>query len=288
MNINNIVEAPMDNPPQSDATVTVSKVPERPFSPFQSGPDWRVWLGIIVTIAWFLMLAVYISAQVGWTNVEMVPMDTMGQFLEGSFAPLAFLWFVLAFFSQQQELAQNTAALKMQYVEVQKSAEQAVIQSDAIRASELHARKESFLRIAESVKEQLGVIMGFLYLSSQAATNRGVVTDERIGELWSQMSQNDPEVFSRAFLQVQFQHGIRYAYKLMYGTAIRTRHCENFIFNFERLIRAAEQCDEDGMIRDSLLGCPHGYVYNRMIGYRDNPPEGFTYGVYDFDPDSFD
>jgi len=265
----------------------IPEVKERPFSAFAGHSDWRVWLGVIVTLLWLLMLGTYVSAQVGWTKVEQVPLDVVGQFLEGSFAPLAFLWFVLAFFSQQQELAQNTAALKMQYVEVQKSAEQAVIQSEAIRASEEHARKESFLRIADSVKVQLGVIMGFLYLSSQAAT-RGKVADAKIAQLWSAMSQNDPEVFSRSMLQLQFLHGERYAYKLFYGTPIRTRHCANFIFNFERLIRVAEDCDDDGMIRDSLLGTPHGYVYNRMIAYRDNPPPGFSYGVYDFDPDSFD
>ncbi len=54
---------------------------------------------------------------------------------------------------------QNTNAIKMQYVEIQKSAAQSEIQSKAIKASELHARKESFLRIAESVKQQLGFIM---------------------------------------------------------------------------------------------------------------------------------
>lgn len=212
----------------------------------------------------------------------------MGQFLEGAFAPLAFLWFVLAFFSQQKELAQNTEALHMQYIEVQKSAEQAAIQSEAIRASEQHARRESFLRVAESVKLQLGVIIGFLYLSSQARAVRGDIGDARIAELWSKMGQNDPEVFSRALLQVGFSHGPRYGYKLLYGTAVRTRHSENFIFNFERLLRAAEQCDEDGMIRDSLLGSAHGYIFRRMVESRDAPPAGITYGVYDFDPDIID
>lgn len=261
---------------------------EEPFSAFATEADWRVWFGIASSVVWIVLLAMYISAQVGWANIGATPIDTLGSFLEGSFAPLAFLWFVLAYFSQQKELAQNTAAIKMQYVEIQRSAEQAVIQSEAIRASEMHARKESFLRIADSVKEQLGVIMGFLYLSSQAASGTGVVNDQRIAELWSRMSQNDPEVFTRSMLQLQFLHGARYAYKLLYGTPIRTRHSENFIFNFERLIRVAEECDDDGMIRDALMGSAHGRIYRHMIEARDNPPEGFRYGVYDFDPDAID
>lgn len=261
---------------------------EEPFSPFDQGADWRVWFGIVVSVIWIVMLAVYISAQVGWANVADTRMDTLGSFLEGAFAPLAFLWFVLAYFSQQRELAQNTTAIKMQYVEIQKSAEQAVIQSEAIRASELHARKESFLRIAEIVKQQLGSIMGFLFLSSQASNPGGMVTDDKIARLWSAMSQNDPEVFSRSMLQLQFLHGSRYTYKLLFGTPTRTRHSENFIFNFERLMAAASECDEEGVIRDALMGTAHGHIYNRMITARDTPPEGFAYGVYDFDPDAID
>lgn len=263
-------------------------VKEEPFTPFGGSTDWRVWFGIVVSLLWLLMLSIYVSEQVGWTNISGIPIDQLGGFLEGSFAPLAFLWFVLGYFSQQKELAQNTAAIKMQYVEIQKSAEQAVIQSEAIRASELHARKESFLRIADSVKQQLGAIMGFLYISSQGAASGGRVSDEKIATLWSSMNRTDPEVFSRSMLQLQFLNGPRYTYKLLYGTPIRTRHSENFIFNFERLTRLANDCDDDGMIRDSLLGSAHGFVYNRMISFRDKPPAGFTYGVYDFDPDTND
>lgn len=102
------------------------------------------------------------------------------------------------------------------------------------------------------------------------------------------MSQNDPEIFSRSMLELQLLRGEQYGYKLFCGTPIRTRHTENFIFNFERLLRAAAECDTDGMIRDALLGTANGYVYQRMIALRDNPPEGFTYGVYDFDPGSMD
>ena len=195
---------------------------------------------------------------------------------------------MIGYFLQKKELMQNTNAIKMQYIEIQKSAAQAEIQSQAIKASELHARKESFLRIAESVKQQLGAIVGFLYLSSQASGGGGIVSQDKISDLWTAMNQNDPEVFSRSMMQIHFLNGENYAYKLLYGTAIRTRHSENFIFNMERLIRAADECDDDGMIRDSLLGSAHGFIYDKMTTFRDSPPGGFTYGKYDFDPDSFE
>ncbi len=248
--------------------------------------DWRIKLGISITGIWLLMLALYISSAVGWLHVSNVPIDTLGSFLEGAFAPLAFLWFVLAYFSQQKELSQNTQAIKQQSIEMQRSVEQAAIQANAISASEVHARRESFIRIADIVKEQLGHTMGFLFLSSQGVNGTGQVPPEKLSRLWHDMGQRDPQVFSRQMLELSFLHGDKYAYKLMWGTPVRTRHSESFIFHFERLLASAGECDTDGMIRDAIEGSTHGHIYHRMIQFRDNPPEGITHGVYDFDPDS--
>jgi hypothetical protein len=268
---------------------TVIQIKEEQFSAFDSAaPDWRVLFGASFSILWLIMLSVYVSGTVGWGNIRHAPIATMGNFLEGAFAPLAFLWLVIGYFLQKKELVQNTNAIKMQYVEIQKSAAQAEIQTHAIKATELHARKESFLRIADSVKQQLGTRMGYLFLSSQGSTGPGMVSSDKIGELWSSMNQNDPEIFSRSMMQISVSHGEAYAYKLFFGTPIRTRHCESFIFNFERLIRAAEECDDDGMIRDSLLGSAHGFIYERMIRFKNTPPTGFSYGDYNFDPDSIE
>ncbi len=250
--------------------------------------DWRIWLGLVLTIVYLAIISVYVSRIVGWNHFFDEPIDTLGQFLEGAFAPLAFLWLVIGYFLQKKELMLNTQAISKQNEVIQQSAEQAVIQSRSIEASELHARKTSFLEIAESVKQQLGAIMGFLYISSQSDAGAGLVPLEKISELWSAMSQRDPEIFSRQMLTIQFAHGERYAYKLFFGTAIRKKHTDNFIFGFERLLDAARKCDTDGMIHDALMGTGHGYIYNRAIMFRDDPPAGFTLGKYDFDPDSFE
>jgi hypothetical protein len=272
-----------------DSVTRATHVKEEPFSLFaENAPDWRIWFGLSVTVLWLIVLSIYISGSIGWANLSSSPIATVGNFLEGAFAPLAFLWLVIGYFLQKKELAQNTQAIKLQYVEIQKSATQAAIQSEAISATELHARRESFLRIAESVKQQLGAIMGFLFISSQGASGSGLVSSEKMSEIWSKMSQNDPEIFSRNMLELQFRYGAGYAYKVLFGTLVRTRHSENFIFNFERLLRAAAACDEDRMIYDSVIGSAHGYIYSRLIQLRDEPPEGFSFGVYDFNPDSIE
>ncbi len=247
--------------------------------------DWRIWLGVLVTISWILVLAVYISGAVGWLNLGKVPIDTLGSFLEGSFAPLAFLWFVLAYFSQQKELAQNTEALKLQSLQMKRSVEQATVQAEAISQSEVHARREAFSRIHDIVRLQLGNILGFLFISSQNAGPNGNVSDEEIAKLWT---SKDAESFAGRLLELSYLRGDNYGYKLFWGTEVRTRHSNNFIFNFERLLAAAHDCDQNDMIRDAVAGTTNGYIYKRMLAFRENPPQGFAFGVYDFDPDTDD
>jgi len=250
--------------------------------------DLPIKAGLVGSVIWILLLATYISGALGWSNIADVSIDILGSFLEGAFAPLAFLWFVLGYFSQQKELSLNTEAIRLQHIEMKKTAVQAVIQAEAIQASELHARRESFLAVAESVKAQLGSIMGFLFISSQGSNPNGEVPQEKMSELWHAMGSRDYEIFSRHMLALTYSHGEIYSYKLIFGTSLRTRHSENFIFNFERLAEAAMDCDTNGMIRDAIMGSANGHIYERIIEIKNNPPEGYSLGNYDFDPDTID
>ena len=54
----------------------------------------------------------HVSNSVGWTGFVNLPVEEVGSFLEGAFAPLAFLWLVVGYFLQQQELIQNTQAMR--------------------------------------------------------------------------------------------------------------------------------------------------------------------------------
>jgi hypothetical protein len=249
--------------------------------------DWRVLFGLTLTFVYLILMALYIDTQVGWEAFYTLTVERMGSFLEGAFAPLAFLWLVIGYFLQKKELSLNTDAMKMQFVEIQKSAEQAVVQSEAIARSELHQRRESFLKLAELVRDQLGTVVGLLFLSSQMAEgNEQQVPPERMAELWNTARREDPEVFTREMLRLMAVSSPEYIYKLFFGTELRTRHSDNFSHTFERLLRAAADCDEDDMITDALMGGSHGSLYRRLQVVRDNIPEGFQLGVYNFDPDS--
>jgi hypothetical protein len=240
--------------------------------------NWRIWLGLATTATWFLLGVLYISSTIGWSNFSTLPAEELGNFLEGAFAPLAFLWLVIGYFLQQKELEQNTAALRAQASEIHRTAEQAVIQSQNLAASELHARQEAFLQIANSVKGQLGSIAGLLYISSQGNTGTGRATQQEVAKLFStQGSGVDVEVFSRRLLEVHLSSDDpREQFDLFYGTEVRARHTNNFIFTFERLLRRAAEVDMDNIIHDALAASGNGFLYRIMKRHQANAPENWS------------
>ena len=131
--------------------------------------DWRIFLGIIITVLWIIAGMVYLSgAQISKTIIYEIPLENIGSFLEGAFAPLAFLWLVIGLFIQQRELADNTEVLRQTSIQSEK-------QTQAIAATEMNARQETFFKIAENVKHQLGGITGMLFISCMGASEGQIV-----------------------------------------------------------------------------------------------------------------
>jgi hypothetical protein len=246
--------------------VTHNAVPE----PEDPGPrDWRIWLGLTLTAIWLILGFHYVLVVVGWSSFIREPAAALGGFLEGAFAPLAFLWLVIGFFLQQKELSQNTRAIRSQYVQMRKTADQAEIQARAISANELHQHQETFLQVAEIVRRQLGATVGMLYMSSQGPAGSGAIGIDGLGVLWERLGQGDPEVFSRALLGLHFTCSREESRDLFWGTPVRTRHSQSIIRTFERLLDAARSCDPQGIITDALLGAGHGTLYRVILEVRD-------------------
>ncbi len=229
------------------------------------GFDWRIRLGIGLSVAWLALGVAYISHSVGWSRVPDLNVATMGNFLEGAFAPLAFLWLVIGYFLQHRELVHNTAALRAQAEEIQRTAEQAAIQSKQMAANERHANQQAFLQLAASVRTQLGAVAGLLFVSSQGAAGDGSVSNEEISKLFSIMSAQDPEIFSRRLIETHLRlDEPNKQYDLFYGTEVRARHTNNFIYTFERLLNRAAEADRDDMLHYALMANGHGFVYRIM------------------------
>ena len=239
----------------------------------EQGTDWRIWLGLGITVIWLLLGWQYIDTNVGWAEFSALPVDTMGNFLEGAFAPLAFLWLVIGYFLQHKELEQNTRTLAAQAVQISRTAEQAEIQTERMADSEKHARQETFLQIVNNVNRQLASVAGLLFISSQGSNAAGNVSSEEISQLFNQSAAQDHEVFSRRLLETHLQAEEEEQYDLFYGTEIRARHSNHFIFAYERMLRRANEVDTDHMIRDALLASAHGFIYGIAKKHQGNAPD---------------
>ena len=243
--------------------------------------DWRIIFGLSLTSLWLLTGAAYISSSVGWLGFINLPVEEVGSFLEGAFAPLAFLWLVIGYFLQQQELVQNTQAMRAQATEIARTAEQAAIQSEKLAAAETCARQEATLRLVEAVRSQLGGISGMLYISSHGSNSSSSgehsdfpLSDEESNRLFSEQSKGDPEVFSRKLLMATLTARTQnIGFELFYRTEVRARHTNQFIFVFERLIKHVRGSDTDNMLFDSLIGSGHGLLYARMKEHQVNAPK---------------
>ena len=235
-------------------------------SPVARATDWRVRLGVGVTAVWLLLGVLYISSIVGWGDFVRQQAPALGEFLDGAFAPLAFLWFVVGFFLQQRQLEDNTAMLSQQLEVMRQGAAQSEVQSRAIAADELHSRQDTFLRIAEMVSQQLGVTAGWLYTSwaAGAGAMAGAI------EMWRTQGAGDNGAFDRICVGMVYGGQISAA-ELFWGTPIRSGYSESFIRAFDRLIVLAERCDPDGVIAEALRGGTHGRVFRMMNDTR--PPD---------------
>ncbi|MEQ8409502.1 MAG: hypothetical protein RKH07_14635 [Gammaproteobacteria bacterium] len=218
--------------------------------------DWRIQFGLGLTLLWFVFLAIYVARNVGWTNFMDLPIDEMGTFLEGAFAFLAFLWLVIGLFIQQSVLAQNNEELRRNNQHSEK-------QTQAIAATELNARQETFFKISEATRRQLGAITGLLFISSQGPVGNNNYSSDDLADLWKQFASGDSEVFSRLFLTLAAQDGFELD-DLFYGTDIRRTHTDNFLVGFDRLIKLARDCDTNNIIVDALIYSAHGLLNIRM------------------------
>ena len=235
--------------------------------------DRQVRIGLALTALWLGAGVLYVAVSLGWSAFLRLPLGDVGDFLDGAFAPLAFLWLVLGLFLQQRELVANNQAIQRQYEIMQRTAEQAEIQTRAIASNELHARQDTFIDVAQMVMHQLEVVAGMLFISSQGSAGDGVFSDEEVDTMFARLSSGESSVFSRRMIMLRvLQEDPLEAWALFYGTPIRRKHCESFIRSFERLLRSAAACDPDGMIVDALHGNAQGRLYQVMCELRDAPP----------------
>ena len=79
-------------------------------------------IAVIVTFLWIIIGTVVIAAK--FDSISGMPLNEIGDFLAGFFSPVAFMWLVVGYFQQGEELKLNTRALELQVTELKMSVEQ--------------------------------------------------------------------------------------------------------------------------------------------------------------------
>lgn len=230
--------------------------------------DWRVTLGLALTVIWISAGLVYLLNVVGIVNFVYLPTADIGSFLEGAFAPLAFLWLVIGHFMQQKEITANTQAIK--------------IQEQSARRLEVHSARDSYFKLLTLVQSQLGAIAAFHYMSVCGPSGSGELSNDEFTEQRTASASGDHAWFIRKLISLAAQNQDKpdTLQDIFFGTDVRKRHSENFQSTFRRLLNAAVEVDTDEMLQDALLnGSAEGLWYRMILHVKGEQPLGVLFGT---------
>lgn len=105
------------------------------------------FIGGLATGAYLLLIVCFVATR--FSEFTSLKLNELGDFLAGSFGPIAFLWLVLGFLQQGRELKLSTDALKLQAAELKNSVEQQSIMAAAATQQIESQRQVLQLQISE-------------------------------------------------------------------------------------------------------------------------------------------
>ena len=114
----------------------------------------RFWIGIVVTLLWLMLplaLAVNELIKPGPSSLKL---NEWGDFFAGFLSPLAFLWLVLGYLQQGDELKNSADALRLQAEELKNAVEQQRALVEVTR-QQVEAERESIRRDEDIRKKSM-------------------------------------------------------------------------------------------------------------------------------------
>ena len=187
---------------------------------------------------WVCLSAWYFSSFIGLDNFLSLLPNEIGEFFAGLFAPLFFIWLIVGYFQQNKELRLNNRVLRQQAEELRRSVEQADRQAQAISANELHARRDTFLRVAELTIDELN--------SMAIDLCRRLANSTVMESTFDKLKSGEKDAF--------FKPLIHYFVRGSHVTTIQTLKgfmnwpeiLGRFCSKFQRLLDEAQECDPNG------------------------------------------
>jgi len=143
-----------------------------------------LYIGVVVTVV------VCKGPSALWS----LPLNAIGDFLAGAFAPLAFLWLVIGYRQQNIELSLNTDTLVAQLEEMRQMVEEQAKQTTALVLDESHARRAAILKMCDIYMSQLAGSASIVTLYARGLSHDWIEAG------WRYYSGGDRDFFFRTLL----------------------------------------------------------------------------------------
>lgn len=212
-----------------------------------------------ITIGWLIFI--YFKIHDG--NIP-TDLNEFGDFVAGSFAPLAFFWLVRGFYQQGKGLAQNSSALKMQAVELARTTEALELQVQEMRAS---VQQQS--RLAKIYEEEMQQkhFQAQPYFEYSFKITKNYITDEVVCD------EDDNFVNSYKERHLEFNLTIQNLGELARNFIIKSRKEQPYLqkrkYKFEHLESLVIILDVEGQLAEELLEGKYDLVRLFKLNYQD-------------------
>jgi len=204
------------------------------------GARLRLIGGTIGSTLWVALAIAYLHYDSGWSQFWNLPANEMADFFAGVAAPLAFLWLVLGYFQQgdelklqRRELGLQRQELALQRQEVHRLTDETAAQRKAIEATEEHSRRDTFLRLRDVIAQEMAEIAFRLIVGSDR-TDVGI-------DHWRSYSDGDRNVMFR--VAVAHVPNTEILGRLLGNFGAARPLCERYCGLFDMLCTEAERAD---------------------------------------------
>lgn len=196
-----------------------------------------MWAGIVASGMYVGIIVLHVVYT--WPRLICLDLNSLGDFLAGAFSPLAFLWLVLGYFQQGEELRQNNEALRLQAEELNNSVEQqeklVLVTREQIQQQENWQKNEAerarhlispvFKLFARSERSDGEFIVNFSLMNQgnlvRDVTVFGLRKVGEEGEQWCHVAQCGPDspiAFDRTFKSIMEQvYHLQISFKYVNG-----------------------------------------------------------------------
>jgi hypothetical protein len=198
---------------------------------------WRFLLGGTLTAAVSIFFVYILDRKGGWDAFVGANLDQIGGLLSAWASSLAFIWLVVGYLQQGEEL-------RHQIAETRRIAEETHRYARAIELNEQHARRDTFMRYAELVTNELLQISMFVIRATDTKEAVGTKHNYNQSSLREEFAAGNREVFFVGLIEAMVggnRHWFKAIAKSTYGVDVTLRR---YCYLFEGLLDEADKIGE--------------------------------------------